>query len=350
MELGSFIGGHVARANRNVLVLNALLVLGVMVIGFKSSNYYYNFFFGPFPADTAMLESVKDVSSLQERFVTVTGQKVLDTGIQRIAQTKDKSSGAVTAEEINADYLLLVVGERLLLTEARHGAAHGASFTGSLEPIPYSLHKSIVADLERAEAGAKGKLFPFLLDGGNFRLPGYVGIAVGIVLLALGIWNISKALSRARDGAKSPIVQKVMMCGELCETIPAIDNEVREGLTKFGRRCATTKSWFFKRSLFGLDVAQFEQVVWAYRKITNQSVNAIPAGKLHAVVVHTQFGDQYVVDMSAKHAEQFLNELSLKAPWVICGYTEESKALWDNDTARFCETVEARKSEVMRAH
>lgn len=314
-----------------------------------SSNYLYNFFFGPFSADVNFLSSVKSLAEQEKVFVSVSGEKSLATGMQQISQTKSKATGKITKEEVKSDYIILVVDQRFLLVKADHGHESDTSFTGSLELIPGNVYNAVIQDLEKDRPGIKSLFFPFMLDAGNFRLGGYFGLVIGIPLFFLGLWNIKKALQRTSDLKSSPIVKAISRHGEPFSVGAELDSQVKESLQKFGKKCFLTKNWFVNKKFFDLNVARFDRIAWVYKKVTKHSVNFIPTGKTYGILVNTQFGDMFEVEMTEKEVNGFLEKLATSAPWIVFGYSDELKALWDKDKAGFVGAVEERKKKVQQA-
>ena len=58
MRLDGFIGAQIARGNRNLLIWNAVILVGLVVAFWFARVYIYNFFLGPFPADDKALLAI----------------------------------------------------------------------------------------------------------------------------------------------------------------------------------------------------------------------------------------------------------------------------------------------------
>ena len=50
-----WIAGQVRRASRNSLIWSGIPLLLLALLGWFCGNYYYNFFYGPFPYDDALI-------------------------------------------------------------------------------------------------------------------------------------------------------------------------------------------------------------------------------------------------------------------------------------------------------
>ena len=125
----NFINSEISRTNRNLLLVNVLTLSIICWMFYANSNYLYNFYYGPFTVDESFLNRQDDTL---EKFVTVSGSKVLPTGLQHITQTKDKS-GRITNEQTTGSYVALFIGSHFLVTLAPLSAESNLTFTGEIQ-------------------------------------------------------------------------------------------------------------------------------------------------------------------------------------------------------------------------
>ena len=340
------IGRHIRRANRNLFLVNTGLVLGVFAVAALSSRYLYNFAFGPFPVDSQALETNGDPGRSLEYYVTVRGDWTKPTGLQDVEQTLNKSSGKVESERVTADYVVTKVGDRLLLVKLPPNQGTPTSFSGALTTIPADARAHLGA---LAPAGGGGPLLPAMLDATGFRTPGFVGLAVGVPLLLLGLWNVARAVLRWSDSDRHPIARRLMRFGPPEEVAERIDNEVRTQPDTFRLGPALlTPSWLLRPTFFGLEVRHLGEVLWVYQKVTRHSVNFIPTGKSYAAVVRDRHGGTLEVVGGEKGVLQFLQEVVHRAPWVIGGYNQQLDRAWTKDRDELIAAVDERRREYLR--
>lgn len=349
MQSAVFINKHVARANRNLLLVNAILFAALLWWAQSSSVYLYNFFFGPFEVDARSLSAISSLASTEKRFVEVNGERAMQTGMQQVSQTKNKYSKKVIKEEIRSDYIALVLDKRLLVVKASHGNENQLRFRGFLAPLPSKVEHEVIDELDRQNPGFKSLFFRFMVEESDYRFAGYIGFLISIPLFGLSLWNVNKALRRSNDISKSPIVKSVQRYGDLLSVSSEIDKQINSEHKTYRKTCVLTDWWFFRARTFGLDLVRFDRIAWVYKKVTRHSVNFIPAGKSYGIVVSTQFGETFEVDMSDRDASDFLNKMISSAPWIVFGYTDELKALWDKQRDKFITGIENRKKKLVEA-
>src|SRR5579864_3564482 len=99
------------RANRNLLLVNGVIVAVLIVI--VSANYRYcaNFVLGCKPVSAAELAGIQTPDQQWYNFVTVTGTKAVSTGFQDVE--KRTEGGQVVSTEIKDEYVFLRVGDKI---------------------------------------------------------------------------------------------------------------------------------------------------------------------------------------------------------------------------------------------
>ena len=304
--------------------------------------------------DASSLDQIKSLSEQDKLFVVIAGEKSYETGMQDISQTKSKSTGKVTNEEIKADYIVLAVADRFLIVKADHGHQNETTFTGSLDPIPNDVYQSLILKSEKDSPKIKDSFYPFMLNGGNYRYHGYLDLIFGFPLFLLGLWNIKKALQRINDYKSHPIIKTISKYGDLPSVSSAFEAELQQGVRKFGgvvgRKVELTKSWIFNKTFFGLNIVRLDALAWVYKKVTKRSVNFVPTGKTYAVIINSQFGDKFEMQMSEKIVNEFLETVEAKAPWAFLGYSDELNTLWEKQRQSFYQAVEERKKQSRRTN
>src|SRR5579872_1246743 len=100
----TFIGKQIARTNRNLLIVNLLLVGAIAGLFYANAKYMINFFRGAEPVTAADLARAHSVDDRFRTFVRVEAKKSIPSGIRDIEQQVDKYTNKVESETTKAEY------------------------------------------------------------------------------------------------------------------------------------------------------------------------------------------------------------------------------------------------------
>src|SRR6185436_15155403 len=136
--------------NGVVLFLMALLV-------WFSGNYYYNFFFGPFPFDDArLLQSAENPGSGGLlAYVELQPHPLQETGWKEISTTDGKPYSEVP-------YFMTPVGDKMMIVMAKD-AADGQHLVGPLYKVR-DLEAGVIAFMEERHPELRGRFLPVQLN------------------------------------------------------------------------------------------------------------------------------------------------------------------------------------------
>jgi hypothetical protein len=316
------------------------MAVGLITFGLLNARYLYNMATGPYRIDRQTLEHTRDPGSLNRYYCTLKGDKVIDTGVRYSEDGKETAS-----------YLAVVVDNRLLLAKTEPGHS-GDEFTGALVPLPSEERQHIISQIEAEEPEVRGAFLPVMLDAGDFRGPGLIGLVVGLSFLILAGWNLTKVASRGVNPESHPIVTSLARLGEPRSLATRIDDEVAiEGRNKRIGRVILTPSFLLRPRLFGLTVVPCGDVVWIYKKVTKHSVNFIPTHKTYAVMVADKRGKLHEFDLQGKegNAQALIQELYQRAPWCIAGFSSEIATAWKSNRAEVLRVIDARRTQMQAA-
>jgi hypothetical protein len=195
-----------------------------------------------------------------------------------------------------------------------------------------------------------GVFLPYILDASNFRSDAY-WLLLFVPVAGLALMNIVKAISRSRNVDASPIVRSLRRFSQPPETVAVtIDQDLKTNPDQSSIRSVhLTPSWLLHKSLFGLTVLHWSEIVWAYQKVTSHSYNFIPTGKTYAVIIADEYGRLIEVDAGrwkAKDATtRFLQVLVSQLPWIAVGYTDDLKRDFEKNHAGFVAAVQERRKQ-----
>jgi hypothetical protein len=340
------IGMQVRRANRNLAATNVVLLLAVGAAGLLSWRYLDSFLRGPFPLSASALAAAGDPAGLAHEYVTLQGTRQADTGVAEVQQQVDASTGAVTSEATVAHYLALLDGGQLVVVKARDAAPHQLSFTGVLRPLPADIAARVVQAAE-AQAGAVGPRFaPVMLDAtGDFRQAGWIGLAIALPLLALGVWNLWRVAAR-QDPEAHPSVQALARYGAPQSVAEAIESEMRGGESEtVGGHTTLTAHWLLYRTIYGFSVVSLAELVWLYEKVTTTKyMGVIPMGKRREAVLLD--AKRKVVRIGGRKGvvESLLQQAGARAPWAAAGFSAQIQQAAQKDFPALAAAVAARRA------
>ncbi len=312
------------------------MLTGAVIAGnVFAANYWRNFSTGPYPLSVVELAASIPGQSKQE-FVSITGEKVVDSGVQEI--TTESRDGVKGTPQPTANYYVLVVGGRLLVVKAKEEPP--LHVEGKL----YS-SASIVPTIlpEASDEMLREKFLPVMLDTTeNYRAGGYIAIAAMLFFCFL-LWKIALPAWRyTRDITLHPVVQRVESWPDALEVTVLSERELHMKPAFKSDGILITDTFAIRNQFFRFNILPLSHLVWAYRSETQRYVYFIPTGKtMRAVLIF------YGGDVSLQGKLDRVNELILyassRAPWAIVGHTPELSTLWHKDTTAFVAGVEERR-------
>ena len=341
-----FIGKHIRRSDRNMLAVNLGLVLVPLAIGVSTARYWSNFAAGPLKIDPQALIAIQDPAKTDRYFVTVKGSKSIDTGLEQITQRKSKYSGTVTSQTVSAKFVALLVDEKLLIVKSKTDHGGNTEFTGELVPLPAQVQSQVIDDAVRQNPQLKQAFLPFMLQETDFRTPGYIGLALGLPCVLLGLWNLQKVGKRWGNPAQHPIAKALSAQGDASHVASQVEHELQSGTDTTIGKTKITRAWLFQPSfLGGLTALPLDSLVWAYKKVTTRRTYGIPVGKSWAAVICDRNGGSIEINGKEAQVDEILQKLWLQAPWITGGYSDDLQKLWSQERSKFVEAVDLRRQQ-----
>jgi len=323
------------RANRNLLLTNALIVaVMVLIIG---SNYRYcaNFVLGCQPVSNSDLAGLTSPDQRWRNFVTVSGSKAVNTGYRDIV--KHMRNGQVTSTEIKAEYIWLVAGDKLLLVKAPPGEEQ-LQYSGQLEETA-----AAAAPLMARRSDGTAAVMPFTLNAVDYRNNGYAILFMVVPMLALAAWNCIKAVRRSSELQFSPTWKNLSRYGSAYQLSQQISAELQPNMIRQYGKLQITPNWLVRRKMFSTWVSPVEDLVWVYKKVTKHSVNFIPTGKTYSVILVGRHKQRTEEQMKDTAVNELLVLLAGKVPWALFGFDQNLDKAWSKDPAGVIRTVDLRR-------
>ena len=348
----NLIGQHIRRANRNLLITNLILLAVVAVSLMAAHRYLYNVFAGPFPIANSDLMHVASANDLSHYYVSIKDVAPKDTGLQAVERTRNRYSREVTSEKITATYYFADLGGKFVLIKSPESSPV-SSYTGALQEVPSELRSRIQSGiLDPSNLKFEDTFVPLMVDATDFKTGAWVGLAIGIPLLLLAVYNILKTVKRSGNLDSSPIAKYLSKRYNQPAAVvaQAIDQDFKNSnsVTPLGRVQVST-NWLLRLSAFRVDVVALNEIVWVYQKVVKHSYNFIPTGKTYAIVIRDRFGGLISVDAGRGKGKDrvagFFQLITSRVPWVIAGFSLDLKKLYDKNRAQFVAMVDQRRGQ-----
>jgi hypothetical protein len=241
--------------------------------------------------------------------------------------------------------MALLLDERILLVKALDDRSV-STFTGYLEPLPPDVRTNVIADIEREAPSLRGAFLPFMLNTDDFRSDGYGALGLGSLLFGAFLFGIARALWRSSNPARHPIMRALGRFGTPADVAGQLDAELLAEHRQIGD-LHLTPNWLVRASRSSLTALRIEDVVWAYKKVTQHRVNGVPAGKTYAAQIWDRHGVCMTVTGSESAVNQALETACQRAPWLVAGFSPDLEKAWKSNRAALIAAVDLRRREAV---
>ncbi len=325
---GHYIEAYIQRTNRNLLITNLILFVVVFAVALPTRGFLYDMLSGPYPMDRQTLLGLHGVNNLQKRYVTLSGDLVLDTGMSEVTTGKFTGTNIKISESATAAYIALVFDQRLLLIRAPV-AYTGTHYTGMLVPVSSDV-QDLIHDMVIQEPKLKGVFLPFMLDAvEDYLILAYVEVVVVVLLGALAVWNLAKFVQRSANLTAHPVYRALAPYGPPEAVAASVDAEASSpGVIHIGST-VLTPHWILHRSTYSVNAVRLEDLVWVYLKATQRRTYGIKTGKTFATMLVTKQGKSMeIIPPKGVLETDIVASVVQRAPWVFVGYTAELVKAW----------------------
>jgi hypothetical protein len=341
----NYIGSQIRRANRNLMVMNAVLMAILVVVLVISRRYLYNALAGPFPTTVDAIGGLSDPETLDHYFVSIQGVQAVRAGLQVMDQRVNKYTRAVQSETLAATYFAVRTHGKLLLIKSP-AAAPAMSYTGALVTAGKDVKDFYETKLRARNLNFNDVFLPIVLDATSFRAPAYWELGICIPLLLLGLFNLGKGVVRGMDPKNSPVAKALSKYGPPEQIAAGIQNELAQyGNRSPLRHTVLTVSWLLRESYYNLQAVHLNDVVWAYQKVTRHRTNGIPTGTTFGVIVGNRNGKR--MECAGKQPEviKMIEAIHAGVPWIMAGYSAELNTMFAQRPAEFAAMVDQRRNQ-----
>ncbi len=337
---------HLARINRNLKVTNLGLLIVVIGLAVLNLQYLTNLVIGPKRMDRRTLFKLQSTSGLWNDYIKVDGTNALETGMEEVYMKQ--KYGRTVEESVTARYYLITDENKALLIKIPTGTRDLTVLTGRLVNMPHFEEQQILPQMYGQEPELRTRLLPVMLDASDYRSSGLIGLAIGIALLGLAVWNLKKVADRKRNPACHPALRALEPFGFPQVVATEIDADVRANLpAPAANKIAATPSWLLHPTTYGLQVIAMRDIVWAYKHVTTHYTYFIPTGKTFCLMIADRHGRLLTISTSSNEYETdgLLGYISNVVPWALFGHSEELARAWRSDQASVIRNVDWRRAQ-----
>ena len=336
--MDGWIAGRIRATSLRRVVVWALALVGFVVVATSDRRYIANFLSGPYKLARADLDSIRDVATTPRYFAQISADRVIDTGLRQY--TVHTQSGVETSREESGTYAAFVLGNRYLVVKT--GVDQPSVAEGKLAPWPSELDAQLFDTKDMRSL--RPMFYPFYLDNGSFRQPGYVVIGIGIVLLLLFVWQALPAWRAWRNPERHRVWNRVLHWGDPMGIALEVEHDYNNALMRGKAGWRLGNKFLTRSTFFTFNVLRFHDVLWAYKKVTRHSVNFIPTGKTYEAIVAC-YGGTATIGGREKKVNELLTYVQQRAPWAIYGFSDQLAATFNKHNADFVRGVEQRRQE-----
>jgi hypothetical protein len=327
------------RANRNMLLVNGGMLTVLILIVAGNYRYCANFVLGSQSISSTEIAAITSPEQRWRNFVSVSGTKSFNTEYRDVVNHMEGSR--VVSTEIKDEYILLRVGEKVLLVKA-DPRKEKLEYSGELVPTADRVKEDLLRPLAAEDADLARAVLPFTLNAADYRSNGYTMLMIGLPILTLALWNCFKAMRRSAEIQTSPVWKNLAAYGNAEQLSQQIEAELQTAVIRKYGKLQIAQQWMVRRKTFSTWVSPIADLVWVYKKVTKHSVNFIPTGKTYAVVLVGRHRQRIEEQMKEKAVNEMLADLAARVPWILFGFTKDLEKAWQKDPAGVIAAVDSR--------
>lgn len=348
-EVNGFIAKNIQRCHRNLIISCAVIVIAILGVGIFNIRYLCNALIGPKTLERS--EIAQNSSQMLNSFnyyVRVNGEDVYDSGVEYI-----ETSRKYNTETVKHKYAALIIEDKILIAKvepAQH-ISHEAKFmtlNGALSDFTSQEQSQILEPLFKKQPELRADVLPFILDAREgFSTTAYIGLGIGFVLLIITGLILFSVIKNYGKFEGSSISKSLAAFGNPKEVAAQIDFETKGKFEQFGS-VSILPSWIIQKGTFTMNFQSIEDIVWVYKKTTKHSVNFIPTGKTHEVILNNKQGKSISLSgLNEKKTDSIIETIYQRIPWVIAGYDDQLMGLWNANINEFIKATSERKQALL---
>lgn len=333
--MNKIIESFAKRAIRNNLLLNALLLLLVGFVWWAVGGLLYSLIRGPVVIPYHELISINNVSNYEGKYVQVTADTIINSGVVHLEDGKQ-----------DGVYEVMILRRTLLILFARTATRSNVA-SGELGPIPYDLRKDLI---EKSDPESQKAFLPFMLNTEEFGEYDYLIFFFLALITAVPLWNVVKGTRKLADPVSSSTFKSLQPYGNPVQVARDIESEYRnrDGLQE-SRQFILTRSWLIAPHVFRADITNLADILWVYHFKRKIRIHFVPVAAYNSLIIKTRTGRTVAINISKERANNLMETLRKRIPWIQIGYSQELRLLFDNNKQAFIQRIEARRKQMTGA-
>lgn len=164
------------------------------------------------------------------------------------------------------------------------------------------------------------------------------GVAIVVCLIGLGllIWGIVR-ICRAASGSSLKSFRKAIAAEGCTETTVESDYNSAQSFTKNGS-IKIGRLFIYYMSGSVPKAIPASKIQWAYQITTTHRRNGIKTGTTYSIMIYVESGEKLSLTLDVPNeavSQAILEKMAATFPWVVVGFSEEIKRLFNKDRAQF---------------
>lgn len=323
----------IRRTSRNRLIAAALVLAGVVGLLAYNAPYLNEYFRGPAAIQAADLERAPSLAAQPRKWVRVEIGRLENIGLTEV--TVRTKRGVERGRSVSATYYAGELDSRVLLVKVAGEAKPGKLLEGELKPIEDRAAQALFTGPNAA--ALRAAFLPMELHVHDYRSDGHLVMliaAAGFLGALLYAWF---AWARFSSPESHPIARKAKLWGGFAAVSAALEDE-RHDAAKLGG-WAIGKRFLVKKSALDVQVHNLDELLWAYCEVTKKKMYfVIPAGQTQALVLKWR-GASVKIEGKEEPILEALQHIAGHQPWVVFGWNDEVKKLYERQVANFASQV-----------
>ena len=176
-------------------------------------------------------------------------------------------------------------------------------------------------------------------EGAGNQIVSYLAIAGGLVWLGY----VARRYLARRQFATNPIGLALAGLGAVDATKAEVDGDFA-GRVLDGSPLMVGSRFLCFAARGQAVILPLDQILWAYHEVVRHSVNMIPTGRSHQLVLWKRNGEADVLPLALPEVDSCVKKLAAAAPWLPIGYSDVLKESWNADRPEFIAMVDARRA------
>lgn len=341
----SLIKSQIKRATKNLFVLNFILLIISIVISVCYWSEFHNKILGPKEVKVGEISNLKISGLTARNYVKVSPEKKASTGLQYVESEYD-SNNQEKSKTVKTVYYVLRDGQDLIFTAVPKNNVDVSSYTGWVRKMTDEEKSHLDEAAIKLKASGDFTVSEYILDADDFSSAYFWYFVCGMIAI-FNIFNICKCIKYTNCPEQHKIYKNLMKYGNPDEVINSIEEELPNDSFSNNKKIYLLKSWILSSKRFSFDVYKIDDIVWAYKKVTNHTINFMPAGKTHELILHLYNKSQCSIGLKENQADSILTSIMQMYPWIIVGFNDEINREWKSNSSQFINYVQAEKQRMI---